>query len=32
MERGVKGGGRERRVGYRERLYFRRSEERGGEL
>ena len=31
MERGVKGGGRERRVGYRERLYLR-SEERGGEL
>ena len=31
MEREVKGGGRERRVGYRERLYLR-SEERGGEL
>ena len=32
MERGVKGVGRKRRVGYRERLYLRRSEERGGEL
>ena len=32
MERGVKGGGRERRVGYGEKLYLRRSKERGGEL